>query len=79
MSFEPKSEIEYLMELVSKDRTWFISNLKTFELDAWLLFKDSRNWNLMIYYKLKVTRDRIWVYWWVDFDLNMEMRCLPMH
>jgi len=35
MSFEPIIEIECLMELVSRDRTWFISNLKTLELNAW--------------------------------------------
>jgi len=35
MYFEPKTEIECLIELVSRDRTWFISNLKTLELNAW--------------------------------------------
>jgi len=34
MSFEPRTEIDYLIELVSRDRTWFINNLKTFELNA---------------------------------------------
>jgi len=34
MSFEPKSEIEYIMELVSRDGRRFISNLKIFELNA---------------------------------------------
>ena len=33
--FEPRTEIECIMELVSRDRTWFISNLKTLELNAW--------------------------------------------
>jgi len=35
MSFEPRTKIECLMELVFRDRTWFISNLKTLELNAW--------------------------------------------
>jgi len=47
MSFEPRTEIEYLMELLSRDRTWFINNLKTLELNAWLLVEDSSNWNLV--------------------------------
>jgi len=36
MSFGPRTrtEVEYLMELVSMDRTWFIINLKNFELNA---------------------------------------------
>jgi len=43
MSFEPRTEIEYLMELVSRDITWFISNLETLELKAWLLVDDPRD------------------------------------
>ena len=35
MSFELRTKIECLIELVSRDRTWFISNLKTLELNAW--------------------------------------------
>jgi len=35
MSFEPRTEIEFLMELASRDRTWFIRNLKTLDLNAW--------------------------------------------
>jgi len=35
MSLEPRTEIEYLMELVSRDITWFISNLKTLKLNAY--------------------------------------------
>jgi len=46
MSFEPRTGIQYLMELVSRDRTWFTSNLNTLELNARVLVEDSRNWNL---------------------------------
>jgi len=35
MSFEPRTEIECLMELVSRNRIWFIRNIKTFDLSAW--------------------------------------------
>jgi len=34
VSFELRTGIEYLMELVSRDKTRFISNLKTLELNA---------------------------------------------
>jgi len=42
MSFKLRTKVEYLMELVSWDKTCFISNLKTLELNAWLLVKDTR-------------------------------------
>jgi len=35
MPFEPRTKIEYLMEFVSIDRTWFISNITTLELNPW--------------------------------------------
>ena len=35
MSLEHRTKIECLMELVSRDRTWFISNIKTLDLNAW--------------------------------------------
>jgi len=46
MSFEPSTKIEYLMKLVSRDRTWFVNNLKSLELNAWLLVDDPRDWTL---------------------------------
>jgi len=46
MSFESKIEIKYLIELVYRDKIWFISNLKTLEVNAWLLVNDPRDWTL---------------------------------
>jgi len=37
MSFEPRNEIDYLMELVSRNKTLFISNLNALEFNAWFL------------------------------------------
>jgi len=54
MSFEPRTEIECLMELVSRDRTWFISNLKTLKLNAW-------------FYLLRIQGIETW---WVIIDPN---------
>jgi len=80
MSFEPRTEIECLMELVSRDRTWFISNLKTIELNAWFhLFRiqgieiwwviiDSKSLGIGFEYFLCV-----------DFGMKLELRCLWMH
>jgi len=51
MSFEPRTKIEYLMELVSKDIIWFISNLKTFELKTWFhlsRIQGIRTWRIII-------------------------------
>lgn len=60
-------------------RIWFISNLKTLELNELLLDKDPSNWILMTYHSFKVTRNKIWVYLWVYFDLELELRYLWMH
>jgi len=40
------TKIEYLMELVCMDRTWFISNLKTLELNGRLFIDDPMDWSL---------------------------------
>jgi len=69
ISFEPR------MELKSTDRTWFISNLKTLGLNAWLFVDDARGWALMSYHRFKVTRNRILsilVSWfWHEYGIEM--------
>jgi len=43
MSFKPKTETEYLMELITRDKKYFFNNLKALELNAWLFVEGSRN------------------------------------
>ena len=80
MSFESRTEIECLMELVPRDRTWFISNLKTLELNAWfdlLRIQGIGTWWVIIDSKLLGIGFEYFL--WVDFCMKLELRCLWMH
>jgi len=75
ISFEPRTEIECLMELVSRDRTWFISNLKTLELNAWfdlLWIQGIGTWCVIIDSKLLGIGLSIFVSWFCH-EIGIEM------
>ena len=80
MSFEPRTEIEFLMELASRDRTWFIRNLKTLDLNAWfylLRIQGIGTWWIIIDSKsLGIGFEYSWE---LICDLKLELRCLWMH
>jgi len=70
-----RTGIEYLMELLSRDKIWFISNLKnTLKRNELLIVNNLMDLILMNYYKFKVTKNKIWVTLWVNFDLKLKLR-----